>query len=491
MSELSVIGLNHRTAPVALRERVALPADLVLHLLRRVHAEPVLEEALVLSTCNRTEFYVVARRAKDLLGYLLGHAAALRGAAPVADPKSGPGLPVWVPGRSVFYRHEGSDAVRHLFRVAASLDSQIVGEHQILGQVKEAYRLAVEARTARFLLNKLLHAALRVGKRVLTETEIGRGSAGIAQAAVELAGHLFSSLRGKAVLLVGAGANAECAARALLRAGAGRLVVANRTLARAQELARDILTRPPEKPCDAGGPEAAGDLDDAATCPALARAGAACAPPAGDESATAPASEAIDLDGIPAAIAGVDLVITSTGAPGVVLTYDALAERLRRQDRPLLVIDIAVPRDVDERLGTLPNVFLYNIDDLDRLVARNRERRREEIPRAEAIVDAEVEAFNRWLASRQAAPTIRLLRRRIEAIQDAHVRRYGRQFSGADREQLETFTRSLGQKILHDPTAYLSGLARDGALSDNLEVLDIVHRLFDLDALEEQPPPEP
>jgi len=466
MSELSVIGLNHRTAPVAVRETLALPSDLALALLRRAHAEAVLEEALVLSTCNRTEFYVVAGGSQDPLAYLLDGVAALGGRPISID-------------RNLFYRHTATDAVRHLFRVAASLDSQIVGEHQILGQVKTAYHLAVEARTARFLLNKLLHAAMRVGKRVLTETEIGRGSAGIAQAAVELAGRLFESLRGRTVLLIGAGANAECAARAVLRAGAVRLIVANRTLARAQSLAHDLLTRPPEKPCD---------LDDdavaPAACPTLAPQGAAAPATAAPPSAVA--AEAVDLDGLPDALATADLVIASTGSPDPVLRYDALADRLRRRDRTLLLIDIAVPRDIDERLATLPNVFLYNIDDLDRLVARNRARREQEVPRAERIVAAEVEAFDRWLASRQAAPTIRLLHRRIETIQADHLRRYGGRFSEADRAQLQAFTESLGRKVLHDPTAYLSDLAKDGALSDGLELLDLVHRLFDLDALGEE-----
>ena len=472
MAGLSVIGLNHRTAPVAVREQVALGGDGVLQLLRLVHREPVLEEALVLSTCNRTEFYFVAGGADDPLEYLLGHVGALRGSGAVAD-------------RSVFYRHDGENAVRHLFRVAASLDSQIVGEHQILGQVREAYRLAVEARTTRLLLNRLLHAALRVGKRVLTETEIGRGSAGVAQAAVELAGHIFSNLRGKTVLLVGAGANAECAARAILRAGAGRLIVANRTLERARQLARDILTKPPEKPCDLDGPEVEGRLDEKA-CPALARQGAACAPSAGAEGLPGSVSEAVGLDGIAGVIAEADLVIASTGSPETVLKYDALAETLRRQDRPMFMVDIAVPRDIDERLGTLPNVFLYNIDDLDWLVARNRERREQEIPRAERIVEAEVEAFGHWLASRDVAPTIRLLRKRFEAIQAAQIRRYGGKFSDADRAELEAFTRSLSQKILHDPMTYLSALAKDGSLSDNLEVVEVIHRLFDLDSLEEE-----
>ncbi|MGB2779966.1 MAG: glutamyl-tRNA reductase, partial [Phycisphaerae bacterium] len=217
MTELSVIGLNHDTAPVAVRGEVALGPDLVRRILRSLHAEDAFEEALVLDTCNRTEVYFVARRADDPVAYFLGHVERLKG-KPVAAASP------------LFYRYDGLEAAEHLFRVAASLDSQVIGEHQILGQVKAAYRLAVEAHTARFLLNRLLHWAFRVGKRVQTETDLGRGAASVAQAAVERARRELGTLEGRTVLLVGAGKNARSAARILRASGAGRLVIANRTL---------------------------------------------------------------------------------------------------------------------------------------------------------------------------------------------------------------------------------------------------------------------
>jgi glutamyl-tRNA reductase len=482
MAELSVIGLNHHTAPVEVRERLALPGDLVARLLRTIHAEPALEEAMVLATCNRTELYGIAREGHDPLAYFLDVVARLKGSPVEAD-------------RSVFYRHEGLGAARHLFRVAASLDSQIVGEHQILGQVKDAYHAAVEMRTAGFFLNKLLHWSFRVGKRVQTETDLGRGSAGIAPAAVELAQQIFSSLEGRAVLLVGAGRMAEGAAWALLMRGATRLVVANRTLARAQQLAYDLVHT------QAGTSEEEGCPDEMApsgtvVCPALmalealeaeeAVAAGKTPPPLSSPSprAWAAATEAISLEDIPKALPAVDLVISSTGSPELVLTYDGLAAGLRRRQSPLFIVDIAVPRDVDERLGNLDNVFLYNIDDLDHLVARNVDRRRQEIPRAEAIVEDELCEFSRWLASLQVTPMIRLLREQLDALQQAHIDRYGKQFSDADRERLRAFTQTLCNQILHKPTTFLKELSQEGSTSESLQTVDIIRRLFGLDANE-------
>jgi len=448
MPELLVIGTSHQTAPVAVREALALAPDQALALLRQVHADRAWDEALVLSTCNRTEFYVVPR-SKDQPAPLPDLLARIGRAKGTTPPTVGP---------EIFYRRDDRLAVRHLFRVSASLDSQIVGESEILGQVKTAYRLAVEARTTGFLLNRLLHRAMGVGKRVRTETALGQGSAGAPQAAVELAGHFFADLQQKTVLLVGAGQTAEAVARALLARGAGRLIVANRTPYRAQQLALD-LGHSQDRTADADTP----------LRPQRAPV----------------AAEAIDLDALPRAVARADLVITSTGATEPVLTFDALAPVLRRRPGPVMIVDIAVPRDVDERLGNLESVYLYDLDDLDRLVQRNLARRRGEIPRAEAIIEDEVEAFERWLASRQVAPTIRLLRKRLRTIRRRQIDRYASRFTGADREALEAFTESMAKRVLHHPIALLKHLATDGTTSDRLATVDLVRRLFDLDALEE------
>ena len=482
MAELTVIGLNHRTAPVEVREQLALPGDLVKRFLEGARDEPALEEALVLATCNRTELYAVARKGHDPLAYLVHHVARLKGAAPVADT-------------SCFYRHDGLAAVRHLLRVTSSLDSQIVGEHQILGQVKDAYHTAVAARTTGYLLNKLMHWAFRTGKRVHTETQLGRGSASVAQAAVELARHIFETLEGKTVLLVGAGQTAECAARALLLCGATRLVVANRTLYRAQQLAYDLIHKTPEpdESTEDSCPDDSRDMP--VTCPAVLAG--QDVPDTGEEpqaAKAAPATEAVGLEDIPRVIAQADLVITSTGSPDAVLKFSELAETLRRRQRPVVMIDIAVPRDIDPRLATLGNVYLYNIDDLNRLVERNLDRRRQEIPRAEAIIDAEVEEFGRWLASREVLPTIRLLQEHLAALRQAHIERHGKRFSQADREQLERFTESLCSQILHQPMAFLRAMSENGDTGDSLKAAEMVQRLFGLEAdaeKEAQPPNGP
>jgi glutamyl-tRNA reductase len=453
MPELIAIGTSHHTAPVAVREGLALAPEQTLAMLRGIHADRSYDEALLLSTCNRTEFYVVPRRGgpEDLRADLLARIGRARGAAP---PEPDP---------AIFYRHEDRQAVRHLFRVAASLESQIVGESEILGQVKDAYRLAVEARTTGFLLNRLLHRAFRVGKRVRTETTLEQGSSGVPQAAVELAGHIFAGLEAKTVLLVGAGQTAEAAARALLVRGAGRLIVANRTLYRAQQLALDLA--------EAGGTRDEDGADDEETPPRPQRARIP--------------TEAVDLDALPEAVVRADLVIASTGATEPVLTREALAPALARRAEPLMIVDIAVPRDVDPALGRLESVYLYDLDDLDRLVERNLERRRREIPKADAVVEDEVREFLRWLASRQVAPTIRLLKRRLRSIRRRQIDRYGGRFADSDREELEAFAEAMAKRVLHHPIALLKHLATDGATSRRLATVDLVRQLFDLDTLEE------
>ena len=464
--EISVIGINHRSAAVDVRERFALPNDLAKKLLQIIRTEKIFSEALVLDTCNRTEIYFVSKTQQDSLAHLLGHITELKQTPPLKDT-------------SVFYHHQGPDVVRHLFRVAGTLDSQMVGEHQILGQLKDAYRLALEAGTARFMLNKLLHWAFRVGKRVQTQTQLGRGSVSIATSAVELAGQIFSKLSGKTVLLVGAGETAELAAKALLRSGVNELIVANRTLSRAEKLAEDFVQNLQAK-----------NVKAKTVCPAnLDEQNKVCSVLAGKKvedgsnkvSEQALRTRGIGLDEIPAVIGGVDLLICSTGSSEPVLTYQNVAESLRHEKHPLLIIDISVPRNVEERLGKLPNVFLYNIDDLDMLVARNLERRREEIPRAEAIIDDEIEQFDKWLNSLQVAPTVKLLQQHFEQLQQAQIIRYGRKFASSEQKELEEFSRGLCSKILHKPIAFLRDLAADSANSEALATIDTIQRMFDLD----------
>ncbi len=464
--EISVIGINHRSAPVEVRERFALGDDLAKKLLQTVRAEKIFSEALVLNTCNRTEIYFVNKTKKDSLKHLLNHIAQIKQTSPLDDT-------------SVFYHHQDMDTVKHLFRVAGALDSQIVGEHQILGQLKNAYQLALQAGTARFLLNKLMHRAFRVGKKVQTQTQLGRGSVSIATSAVELAGHVFSKLSGKTVLLVGAGETAELGAQALIRRGVSELIVANRTLSRAQRLAEDLV----KKPLGKSSPEKE-------ICPAdVERRTKTCsllAPDVPDEGAQQPlTTRAIGLDEIASVIGAVDLMICSTGSTEPVITYQNLANSLRHENHPLLIIDISVPRNVETRLGKLANVFLYNIDDLNMLVSRNLERRREEIPRAQAIIDDELEQFSKWYDSLQVAPTVKLLQLHFEQLQQAQIVRYGRKFASSEQKELEEFSRGLCSKILHKPISFLRHLAADSDSSESLAIIDAIRRMFDLDATEQ------
>lgn len=465
---ISVVGVDFKLAPVNVREQLALTHADVLSLLHTIHDERIFPEAFILSTCNRTEFYFLATpNQDDSLPHLLTHVAQIKNAAVPLDASS-------------FFRYDGPQAVQHLFAVASSLESQIVGEHEILGQVKEAYRLACEARTAKFLFHKLLHWAFRASKRVMSETDLGQGTASVSQAAVDLAQHVFAHLNGKTALLVGAGQTAELAAQALIRAGVTELVIANRTQERARQLAESFSQwRTQENADPAFNP-------DKVTCPALIRL-LEEQPLTPKETAASPLHvQTVSLEEIPAAIARTDLLISSTGATEPVLTHDKLAPALKHRRNPLLLIDIAVPRDIDPKLGELPNVYLYNIDGLQDMVEQNLQRRRQELPRAQAIVADEMDRFYRWLNSLGVVPTIKLLEQRFASLQQAEIERYHRKFTAADRQQLHEFARTLCAKILHDPIAFLRGLKTDGPDTTPLAEINTLRQIFNIESTEDQ-----
>jgi len=450
--EITIVGTDFRTAPVHIREALYLPGEAEKELLRTCRREGLFQEGMLLNTCNRTEAYVVTRDGQFPLPRLLKHIARLKGTAPVTD-------------LSIFFRRDGLDAVSHLLRVATSLESQIVGEHEILGQVREAFRRAREAGTARFVLDRLAQRAFRAGKRVRTETELGSGSASIASASVDLGRHVFSGLGGKTVLLLGAGRTAELVARALIRAGSDSLIVANRTLSRARELVAKFAGEAedngaPEKPLPTG----------------WEREGAGGGAPA--------TARAVTLSDLPDVLGEADLVIASTAATEYVLTGEVVEGALRDADHPVLMIDIAVPRDIDPALGELGNVFLYTIDDLDRLVRQNLAHRRGEIQRAEAIVRHEAGQFDLWLRKLALVPTIKQLRRRVEELRLEEVARRSRGLAPAERARLERLSRSLCTKMLHAPLSFLHRTTRNGDEPMALEALELVRRMFDLDAPE-------
>lgn len=417
---LFVAGLNHRTAPVELREQLALEEDKLRELLRDLHGTGVLSEVLVLSTCNRVEVYGVAEVPGEARALAFRTLCRARGVDPArVEPH--------------LYTHLEADAVTHAFRVASSLDSMVVGEPQILGQTKDAFALARACETVGPLLHALWSQAFAVAKRVRTETDIGRHAVSVSYAAVELARKIFAGLAGKAVLLVGAGKMGELAARHLVEHGAFPVYVANRTWARAQEMARAL------------------------------------------------AGTAVRFEELATAMGGVDIVITSTGAPAPIVTLE-LVERVMhgRRGRPLFFIDIAVPRDVDPAVDGLAGVYRYDIDDIKQVVEANLRERQREAQRAEAIVEREVGKFLARLADLEVVPTIVSLRERLEAIRAAEVRRALARLPDASpetREALEALSTALVNKILHGPITKLRESSRAGAARSWLEM---VHELFGL-----------
>ncbi len=420
--DLLVIGLSHKTAPVAQREKASLGDEGARDLLADLIGGPV-REAVVLSTCNRCEIYLVG---DDPAAMDAGAAAALvRHTAITADELS-----------CARYRHDFGEAARHLFRVASSLDSMVVGESEIQGQVLAAWERARESRSAGPVLNELFQRALETGKRVRHETGIGRGAVSVSSAAVDLA-RSSSAITASRVLVIGAGPVAESAAATLVDGGAGELVVANRTLASAHALAGQI-----------GG-------------------------------------RGVGFSDLPDELAAADVVISSTGAPHPILGPDELAAACT-PGRTKLVIDISVPRDVTAEAAAVPGVELHDIDDLQGVVDRNLNGRMERARRSEPIVAEEAERFVRWSGGREAAPVIARLHAAAEQIRDDEFERFLRrnEMTGVDRDALEAFTRSLVSKLLMSPTVEARRAAEAGDASDELAALA---RLFALDA---DAPPE-
>jgi glutamyl-tRNA reductase len=423
---LAVVGLSHQTAPVEVRERFALPRGEVRSLLGDLVDSRAIAEAALLSTCNRTECYLVPAEtdAVDQAAEALIERAGID-----AEDAS-----------RYLYVHRDRHAVRHLLRVAAGLDSMILGEPQIQGQVREAYERSreVEARLGSAVgpqLNRLFQTALRVGGRVRSETTLGIGAASVPSAAVELAKKIFGSLRGRRALVLGAGEMSEVTLDCLEAEGVRAAVVANRTFERATELAE--------------------------------RRGA----------------RAVRLDDLPRVIGEVDIVVASTSAPHPVLTRERIRSALDRGlPHPLCILDIAIPRDVEPALEEEPNVFLYNLDDLHQMVDENLDRRRSEIGPAEALVDEGVEEFWAWYTSLSVVPTIRELRAQTEEVRQAETERILRRLqhlAPEDQEAIDLFARSLMNKVLHAPTVRLKEAVGNGR---GTSVVDTLRYLFELDS---------
>lgn len=410
---VSVTGLSYHHTPVEVRERFAFGGEELVPALRSLPR--ALGGAAILSTCNRTELY------------LAGDAAAGRTAAveALAAARGGP-----APEGAVFYHLEGAEAVRHLFRVAAGVDSLVVGESEILGQVREAFSAATAAGSSNAVLARLFHSALRVGRRARSETEIGAHGLSVSALAVSLSRRLLGSLRRKTVLVVGAGEAGRRAAAALVHAGAGRLLVTTRRSGLAEEIARDL--------------------------------GGVCLP----------------FASLAEALKEADVVISSTAAPAAIVSRADVATAMaqRGEGRPLVIVDIAVPRDFDAAVASLPGVHLFDIDDLQEAAEANLAARRREVAAVEAIVAEEAQRFQAWLDGRRVEPTVAALRRKAEAVRRAELERTLARLghlNEADRRRIEAMSKALVKRILHAPVARL----RDGANEGHAAALRDLFRL--------------
>jgi glutamyl-tRNA reductase len=432
MSELLALGISHKTAPVALRERVAFTEQEATDFAEQATATPEVREAVVISTCNRTEIYLVVgdpvRAESDVLG-LLARRASIR-PTELAE---------------AIYSPRNCDAARQLYRVTAGLESMIVGEAEIQGQVKRAHEAAMRAGCTGPLSNRLFAAALTTGKRVRTETGIGASRVSIPSVAVDLALSVLGGLQKRHVVVLGAGETSELTARALAEQGAGTIFVANRHADRALSLAQRF-----------GG-------------------------------------TVVGLDGLPDQLLRADIVLSSTSSPHPIVGRDELEQVMsERHERPLLLIDIAVPRDIDAACGELQGVSLYDIDDLQAVVARNLSTRAGEAPRAQEIVEQEIHRFARWLGQLETLPTVSDLREHgNRLVEQVLAENAGRWESASPRDlvRIEAIARAVMSRLLHEPTIRLRSLSDERGHAS----LELVRELFGLredGPAQEQPSPE-
>ena len=412
---LVVVGINHRTAPVDVRERVVFEPARVPDALRELSTLDSVEEAVIVSTCNRTELYCVTESGEaelaDWLQRYHGVGSTLR---------------------HCLYHHDDMRAVSHVFGVASGLDSMVLGEPQILGQLKDAYRAAQEAGTTGPVLNRLFQAAFSVAKRVRTETEIGANAVSVASAAVAMARNVFSSFENRTALMVGAGETIALAARHLHADGLRRIIVANRSVDRARELAAEFQ------------------------------------------------GFAIGLDDIGAHLREADIVVASTASPNAIITREMAAQALRaRKRRPIFMVDIAVPRDIEPAVAELEDVYLFTVDDLQSVVNDNMENRRQAARQADQMIATEVDRFELQLRTRSAAPTIRRLRDEAEHVRQ-HTLEQARRMLAAGRspdEVLEFLAATLTNRLLHAPSQRL----REAAESGDERIIGAIADIYHLD----------
>ncbi len=415
-----VVGLNHRTAPVDIRERLAFPEKMQGLTAEKIKTLPGVLESLVLSTCNRVEVYAVLDEGVD------GHSRIIRF---LSDHHKIPEMDLV----KYLYCLSTEEAVRHVFRVTSSLDSMVVGEPQIIGQVKEAYTQASEIKATGALLHRLFHRAFSVAKQVRSETSIAAHAVSVSYAAVELGKKIFTTLEGKSALLVGAGEMGELAAQHLQAAGISKLLVTSRTIERAARLAETLRGTP------------------------------------------------IPFDQVVPSLAGMDVGICSAAAPRYLILPEMATEAMRaRNGRPMFFIDISVPRNIDPRINDIDNVYLYNIDDLEAVVAENLTVRRKEAEKAEAIAEKEAREFIQWIERLDIVPVIKMFRERMETIRRKEMEKTLSRWKGLTPKQMEavdSMTSAIINKILHTPVTRLKESGED----DMVLYIDALKKLFKLD----------
>lgn len=420
MPQITLIGINHKTAPVALREILSFTGDEADMALHKLFQQPEIGELVLFSTCNRMEILFIPAQgdAQDCVKTFLSQFKSV----PVEKFEDS------------LYTYTGDEAIQHLFRVACSLDSMMVGEPQILGQVKKSYRNSVTANTSGVILNRLMHKAFNIAKKVRRETGIGDNAVSISYAATELANKIFSDISTRSVMLMGAGEMAELAVEHLIANGVKEIVVANRTFCNAVTLAEKFN------------------------------------------------GKAVKFEEMEAFLKEVDIIISSTGATEFILTAPQIKRIMRsRKNRPLFFIDIAVPRDLDPDINRISNCFLYDIDDLQDIVNDNINERNKEAIKGERLVDEAVIKFKNWMDSLEMVPTIVAIRKKIDAIAQAEIKRTMTSMphlSPQDHEAIQRMTRSIADKIMHDPIRFLKNM---GNHRDDARYLNAARHLFNLD----------
>lgn len=421
--KILVIGVNHRTASVDIREKLAFNGPKLEDGVFGLRKIPEVKEAAVLSTCNRVELYICASKGSAAADHIKDFLAVFHGLNRQDFEKS-------------LYVHEAETAIRHIFRVSSSLDSMVLGEPQILGQIKDSFDFALNKKTTGVLLNKLMKKAISTAKRVRTETKIAENAVSISFAAVELAKKIFTDLAGKSFMLMGAGEMAELAARHLMNNGVQDVMVVNRTYERGCELAREFNGKP------------------------------------------------VKFEDFLTELVHTDIIICSTGAPSYVLVKEQMHKVMKeRKHKPVFVIDISVPRNIDPEINKLDNVYLYSVDDLQEVVDTNIHGRKIEAEKAEKIIDEEVDKFVRWMSSLDSVPTIVALRQKADEIKTEELEKLKGRITGIDEEKMkavEYMAAAIINKLIHPPT-----IALKEDTEDRDELIAMIKKLYGINGEEE------